>query len=79
MKNITSISNSNGEEFKIGDVVKLKGGNIRMVINHIIQTPSIYMIASQLNQPLYQIYCKYEKNGKVVDGEPFSVESLEKA
>ena len=37
------------------------------------------MIASQLNQPLYQIYCKYEKNGKVVDGEPFSVESLEKA
>lgn len=75
---VTTIKNSKGEDFSVGDVVKLKGGTIKMVINHIQPTPPAYKIA-ELNQPEYYIYCKYEKNNKVVDGQPFNIDALEKA
>lgn len=75
---VTTIKNSKGENFSVGDVVKLKNGTIKMIINHIQPLPSIYQIGP-LNQPPYVVCCKYEKNGKVVDAQPFNVDALEKA
>ena len=41
---VTTIKNSKGENFSVGDVVKLKNGTIKMIINHIQPLPSIYQI-----------------------------------
>ena len=72
---INTIQNSQGELFTIGDIVTIKGGEIVMVINHIVQRPDHLKF---LGQPDFTIHCKYEKNGEIVDGQPFNIESLRK-